>query len=155
MLSLLLVMFSPYSSFGQHNTLTAGKNILSGNLMGSSSVLGANYQRIIRNAVGIEFGIGLIGLGTGLTIYPKKLERSKFSFYTGIRLTSLVLVDVGGGTLGYIPFGFTLISEDRFVLGFDIGPARAKWITSSFVGNTSETSYFYCGFGNLKIGYSF
>jgi len=94
-------------------------------------------------------------VGTGLTIYPRKLQNSKFCFYTGLKLNSVVLVDVGGGTLAYIPFGVTFISENNIVFGFDIGPARAKWTTSSFGGNTSETTYFYCGFGNLKIGILF
>jgi len=131
------------------------KNIFSGNIMGTSSAIGISYQRIIANTASIEFGLGLFGVGTGVTIYPRKILNSKYCFYTGLKLNSVVLVDVGGGTLAYIPFGVTFISENNIVFGFDIGPARAKWTTSSFGGNTSETTYFYCGFGNLKIGILF
>ena len=123
--------------------------------MGAPSVLGISYQRIVGNKVAIELGVGLIGIGTGLTVYPKSIPELGWCFYTGIKLNSAVLVDMGGGTIAYIPFGVTLFSKNNIVFGFDIGPARAKWTSSSFGGSTSETSYYYCGFGNLKIGYRF
>jgi hypothetical protein len=153
---ILVLIFIPFNSLGQDTgTNPTEKNIFSGNIMGTSSALGISYQRIIANRASIEFGVGLFGVGTGLTIYPAKIQNSKICFYTGLKLNSAVLVDVGGGTVAYIPFGATFISENNIVFGFDVGPARAKWTTSSFGGNTSETSYFYCGFGNLKIGILF
>lgn len=153
---ILVLIFIPFNSLGQEaGTNPIEKNIFSGNIMGTSSAIGISYQRIIANSVAIEFGIGLFGVGTGLTIYPGEIQNSKFCFYTGLKLNSAVLVDVGGGTVAYIPFGATFVSENNIVFGFDVGPARAKWTTSSFGGLTSETSYFYCGFGNLKIGILF
>ena len=68
------------------------KNIFSGNIMGTSSILGISYQRFLGKKVALEFGVGLIGIGTGLTIYPKGLTTSGTRFYTGIKLNSFVLV---------------------------------------------------------------
>ncbi len=136
-----------------HKAIGLERNIFSGNLGGTSSLIGINYQRFIGNKMAIELGIGLIGIGAGMTIYPKGLVQKGTRFYTGIKFNSVVLVDVGGGTVAYIPFGVTFFSAP-YIIGFDIGPARGKLISSSFGGQTSETYNFY-GFGNLKIGRRF
>ncbi len=142
-------------SRAQNNTAQdLKKSIFSGNIGGTSSIMGINYQRFVGNKLAFEIGVGLIGVGTGLTIYPKGLAENGARFYTGIKLNSVVLVDVGGGTVAYIPFGITFFSESPFIMGFDIGPARGKLISSSFGGQTSETTHFY-GFGNLRIGMRF
>ena len=142
-------------SRAQNNTAQdLKKSIFSGNIGGTSSIMGINYQRFVGNNLAFEIGVGLIGVGTGLTIYPKGLAENGARFYTGIKLNSVVLVDVGGGTVAYIPFGMTFFSESPFIMGFDIGPARGKLISSSFGGQTSETTHFY-GFGNLRIGMRF
>ena len=130
------------------------RNIFSGNIGGTSSVIGINYQRFIGDKIAIELGIGLIGVGAGMTIYPKGQVKKGTRFYSGIKFNSVVLVDVGGGTVAYIPFGVTFFSDSPFILGFDIGPARGRLISSSFGGQTSDTYNFY-GFGNLKIGKRF
>lgn len=122
--------------------------------MGTSSILGISYQRFLGKKVALEFGVGLIGIGTGLTIYPKGLTTSGTRFYTGIKLNSFVLVDVGGGTAAYIPLGVTFFTENNWIFGFDIGPARGKLVSSNFGGEPSQTTYFY-GFGNLRIGMRF
>ena len=152
---LSFILFTTQVSKAQNNTYrNSKKNIFSGNIGGTSSIIGINYQRFIGNKFTIEFGIGLIGIGTGLTFYPKSLTESGARFYTGIKLNSVVLVDVGGGTVAYIPFGVTFFSDSPLILGFDIGPAYGKLSSSSFGGQASETTYFY-GFGNLKIGVRF
>ena len=152
---LAFVLLTTQNSTAQNNKVgDFKKNIFSGNIGGTSSIIGINYQRFIGNNLAIEFGLGLIGIGTGLTIYPKGLAENRARFYTGIKLNSVVLVDVGGGTVVYIPFGMTFFSESPFIMGFDIGPARGKLISSSFGGQTSETTHFY-GFGNLRIGMRF
>ena len=66
----------------------------------------------------IELGIGLIGIGAGMTIYPSGLVQKGTRFYTGIKFNSVVLVDVGGGTVAYIPFGVTFFSNSPFIFGF-------------------------------------
>ena len=152
---LAFILLTAQVSKAQSNTSQdSKKNIVSGNIGGASSIIGINYQRFIGNKFAIEFGLGLIGIGTGLTIYPKGLTDNGARFYTGIKLNSVVLVDVGGGTVGYVPFGITFFSESPFIIGFDIGPAYGKLSSSSFGGQASETTYFY-GFGNLKIGVRF
>ena len=150
----IIILTNSFYQAQNNTTRDLKKNIFSGNIGGTSSILGINYQRFIGNNLAIEFGLGLIGIGTGLTIYPKGLTDNGARFYTGIKLNSIALVDVGGGTVTYVPFGITFFSESPFIIGFDIGPAYGKLTSSSFGGQTSETTYFY-GFGNLKIGVRF
>ena len=150
----IIILTNSFSQAQNNTTRDLKKNIFSGNIGGTSSILGINYQRFIGNNLAIEFGFGLIGIGTGLTIYPKGLTDNGARFYTGIKLNSIALVDVGGGSVTYLPFGITFFSESPFIIGFDIGPAYGKLTSSSFGGQTSETTYFY-GFGNLKIGVRF
>ena len=150
----IIILTNSFYQAQNNTTRDLKKNIFSGNIGGTSSILGINYQRFIGNNLAIEFGFGLIGIGTGLTIYPKGLTDNGARFYTGIKLNSIALVDVGGGTVTYLPFGITFFSESPFIIGFDIGPAYGKLTSSSFGGQTSETTYFY-GFGNLKIGVRF
>ena len=152
---LAFVLLSVQNSIAQNNKeRDLKKNIFSGNIGGTSSIIGINYQRFIGNNLAIEFGLGLIGIGTGLTIYPKGVTGNGTRFYTGLKLSTVVLVDVGGGTVTYLPFGMTFFSDTPLIIGFDIGPAYGKLISSSFGGQTSETTNFY-GFGNLKIGVRF
>jgi len=150
----IIILTNSFYQAQNNTTRDLKKNIFSGNIGGTSSILGINYQRFVGNNLAIEFGLGLIGIGTGLTIYPKGLTDNGARFYTGIKLNSIALVDVGGGTVTYLPFGITFFSESPFIIGFDIGPAYGKLTSSSFGGQTSETTYFY-GFGNLKIGVRF
>lgn len=150
----IFILSNELSIAQNHKAKELERNIFSGNLGGTSSLIGINYQRFIGNKMAIELGIGLIGIGAGMTIYPKGLVQKGTRFYTGIKFNSVVLVDVGGGTVAYIPFGVTFFSDSPFIFGFDIGPARGKLISSSFGGQTSETYNFY-GFGNLKIGRRF
>jgi len=150
----IIILTNSFYQAQNNTTRDLKKNIFSGNIGGTSSILGINYQRFVGNNLAIEFGLGLIGIGTGLTIYPKGLTDNGARFYTGIKLNSIALVDVGGGTVTYVPFGITFFSESPFIIGFDIGPAYGKLTSSSFGGQTSETTYFY-GFGNLKIGVRF
>ena len=150
----IIILTNSFYQAQNNTTRDLKKNIFSGNIGGTSSILGINHQRFIGNNLAIEFGLGLIGIGTGLTIYPKGLTDNGARFYTGIKLNSIALVDVGGGTVTYVPFGITFFSESPFIIGFDIGPAYGKLTSSSFGGQTSETTYFY-GFGNLKIGVRF
>ena len=150
----IIILTNSFYQAQNNTTRDLKKNIFSGNIGGTSSILGINYQRFVGNNLAIEFGLGLIGIGTGLTIYPKGLTDNGARFYTGIKLNSIALVDVGGGSVTYLPFGTTFFSESPFIIGFDIGPAYGKLTSSSFGGQTSETTYFY-GFGNLKIGVRF
>jgi len=130
------------------------KNSISGNIFGTSSIAGITYERIISKNIILEAGVGLIGIGAGVSYYPFAIEKSKLCPYLGAKVSTLVVVDVGGGAIGYIPFGLTLFSKHMLNYGLDIGPAYGKWQESDFEGNdgSASTIYFY---GNLKIGLRF
>lgn len=133
------------------------ENSFSGNFFGTSSVIGVSYERIISDKIILEGGIGLVGIGAGFSYYPFNIKKSKFCPYTGIKISSLVLVDIGGGSIVYMPLGLTLFTKNRVNVGMDIGPAYGKWNEANgrpFQDKepTSTTLYFY---GNLKIGFRF
>tara|TARA_Y100001933_G_C18845771_1_gene499578 strand:- start:400 stop:867 length:468 start_codon:yes stop_codon:yes gene_type:complete len=148
----VFVLFINVSIFVNGQNEKVEKNSFSLNVMGCSSLGGITYDRNIGNYFHTEIGIGLIGVGAGLTCYPIKIKESKFCPYFGLKLSSLALVDVGGGTVAYIPLGFTYFSPYKINIGFDIGPARGKWKESSFGNTNPQINYFYI-YGNIKIGF--
>ena len=148
----ILVLFIGLSIYVNGQTENVEKNAFSLNVMGCSSLGGVTYDRNIGNCFHMEIGIGLVGIGAGLTCYPFKIKESKFCPYSGIKLSSIALVDVGGGTVAYVPFGGTYFSPYKINISFDIGPARGKWQESSFGNANPQTNYFYI-YGNIKIGF--
>ena len=148
----VFVLFSVLTIYVNGQSENLEKNAFSLNVMGCSSLGGITYDLNIGERFHLELGIGLIGIGSGLTCYPFKIKESKYCPYFGLKLSSLALVDVGGGTVAYIPFGFTYFSPYKINIGFDIGPARGKWQESSFGNTNPESNYFYI-YGNIKIGF--
>lgn len=134
------------------------KHSVSINILGSSALAGITYESILSNRIIFEFGVGIAGVGAGLTFYPFKIKESNFCPYTGVKFSSVVLLDVGGGYGGYIPIGVTLFSINHFNIGFDFGPAIGKWRdlerldfedNSNIVNDNTKNIYVY---GNVKIG---
>ena len=146
---LFILFFFPILGFSQVH-----QNIISGNILGTSSAIGLSYERIVRDNLSLELGIGLIGIGAGATVYPWKIQTSSLCFYTGFKVSSFVLVDVGGGTVAYVPFGASFFSPANWMIGLDVGPANGKLVSSSFGGATSETTRFYI-YGNFRLGFRF
>ena len=69
---IIIFLFINELSIAQnHKAKELERNIFSGNLGGTSSLIGINYQRFIGDKVAIELGIGLIGVGAGMTFYLK------------------------------------------------------------------------------------
>jgi hypothetical protein len=143
---LFILFFFPTLGFSQDH-----QNIISGNILGSSSAIGLSYERIVSDNLSLELGIGLIGIGAGATVYPWKIQTSSLCFYTGFKVSSFVLVDVGGGTVAY---GVSFFSPANWMIGLDVGPANGKLVSSSFGGATSETTRFYI-YGNFRLGFRF
>ena len=148
----VFVFFSGLAIYVNGQTEKVEKNAFSLNVMGCSSLGGMTYDLNMGKRFHLELGLGLIGIGSGLTCYPFKIKESKYCPYFGLKLSSLALVDVGGGTVAYVPFGFTYFSPYKINIGFDIGPARGKWQESSFGNTNPQTNYFYI-YGNIKIGF--
>jgi len=103
------------------------KNSLSGNALGICALAGVSYERVFFDHLAAEIGVGLMGIGGGLTYYPIKAELGKIRPYSGIKSTFMALVDVGGGSIVYVPFGATYFSKWGFNFGLDLGPAFGSW----------------------------
>lgn len=153
LLSAIVVIFS-FTLNAQSNETEIQKNSFSVNILGPSSVVGITYERIVKNSIILEVGVGLIGVGAGISFYPFNIKASKLSPYVGAKFSTAVLVDVGGGYVGYIPLGVTFFSKHKINIGLDIGPAYGQLSESGFAENeeTETTIYLY---GNLKIGLRF
>ena len=150
---LLILIFLPIFLFGQGFE----KNSISGNILGSSSILGITYERTLSNHIIIEFGVGMVGIGVGLNYYISQIKTEAWCPYVGLKCSTLILVDMGGGILTYIPFGVTFFTSSKLKLniGADIGPSYAKWISSDFMEFESTETKTFSLHGNMKIGIRF
>jgi len=146
--------------FSQSLTVNAiEKNSISGNILGTGSYIGLSYERLIFQHINLEFGLGLIGYGTGITYYPNKIETATIRPYTGIKFTSHAIVDGEHKSVYYIPFGITLFTDVRLNLGFDFGPAYVIHHSPGYMPSLEELNkYPYNNisvFGNFKLGIRF
>ena len=150
---LLILIFLPIFLFGQG----LDKNSISGNILGSSSILGITYERYLSDRIIVEFGVGMVGIGTGFNYYISQIKTESWCPYVGLKYSTLILVDMGGGILTYIPFGVTFFTSSRLKLniGADIGPSYAKWISSDFMEFESTETKTFLLHGNIKIGIRF
>lgn len=137
------------------------KNSISTNIFGCSPLVGITYERYLSRKFIYEIGIGILGVGTGITFYPFDIKNSEFCFYTGAKFSAVSLLMVGGAYGGYIPFGVTFFSKYRFNIGLDIGPALGKWERGGRPDPEADPNINYDNskninvYGNLKISYRF
>ena len=61
------------------------KHSVSGNILGSSSLIGITYERVLSKKIIFEVGIGIAGVGTGMTFYPFNIKNSEICPYTGMK----------------------------------------------------------------------
>lgn len=121
--SLIIFLFSVSKTPAQE----LPKNSISVNAFGVCALAGVSYERIFIERIGFEVGVGLMGIGGGLTFYPLKTKLGNLCPYSGIKSTYMVLPDVGSGAIGYIPIGITYFSNWGINLGLDLGPAFGNW----------------------------
>lgn len=130
--------------------LRSGKS-LSLNALGAASLVGVTYDKIINEHFAWEVGIGVAGVGAGLSYYPKKMRVTKFCPYVGVKLNTIALVDAGGGYGGYVPMGVTFFEASRFNFGIDVGPGYAHTDFHERHSPKTQKNRFIV-FGNLKVG---
>jgi len=157
--SIILLIFSVYA-----NAQKAGeedgqieRNSLSGNILGAGPLIGITYERVLSDNFMGEVGIGLVGIGTGITYYPFRIKVAKLCPYTGLKFAAFAIVDWGGNSTGYIPFGLTFFLKRGLNLGFDFGPAVHTYNPADFPPDRRDDPVrtFYGAFGNLKLGVRF
>ena len=148
---LLVSIFSNYSQQAPSKGYLKKGSSISLNLLGTASIAGITYDRIVSETVSYEVGLGVAGIGAGISYYPKKMNYNQYCPYVGLKVNSIALVDVGKAYGGYIPFGCTYFTASKFNIGFDLGPAYARihQIDSDFL-NTTQNRWLL--FGNLKVG---
>jgi hypothetical protein len=135
------------------------KRSLSANLMGSSSLFGITFDKVLSDRFIWELGLGYVGIGTGITCYPFEIKKSSFCPYTGVKVSFLVLPEVLGAYGGYIPLGVTYFSGHRINIGIDIGPALGEWAEGGGPPAEYDENAEYNRthkirvYGNLKIGF--
>ena len=146
-----------YAQEVESNTSRIEKSSFSANIMGSSSLGGITFDKIITDKVIWEIGIGYVGIGTGVTYYPFNIQKSKVCPYTGLKFSLLVLPEVAMASWAYIPLGVTFFSKQRINIGFDVGPALGKMEDVSRPEENWESSLLRDSkiriFGNLKVGF--
>lgn len=152
----LVLLLSLQLSHGQSGEIAQPleKNVINGNLLGTSSLIGLSFERFVSAHTTIEFGLGLIGIGAGFSYYLAEPQENKVCIYLGAKVSTGVLVDVGGGYVGYLPIGLNYFSKFGVNLGVDVGPAYGVLHESDFDGQMGSTRVLPL-YGNLRLGYRF
>lgn len=163
LLSVLLGIFITYNIEAQTEKTPENKikkNTISANFLGTATYLGITYERLITQRLSLEVGLGLVGIGAGITIYtPKNLGNQKFNPYLGLKTTYNTKLSGGEKLITYIPVGVTYFPNNFLAFSIDIGPAY--WIYYSphgKVGPEASDRYPYSEvniFGNVKAGFRF
>jgi len=136
------------------------KNSISANILGTGSYLGFSYERLIKDKVSLEVGLGLIGYGMGVTLYPlKKVENNQLNPFIGVKYTNHAIVDGENKSATYIPLGLTYFSKSRLNFSLDLGPSYFRHKSPGYAPTQEELEkYPFTSFGlwgNLKIGFRF
>ena len=133
------------------------RSSFSANIMGSSSLGGITFDKVISDKFIWEIGLGYVGLGTGLTYYPFNIQKTNICPYTGLKFSFLGLPEVVVAYWGYIPIGVTYFPKQRINIGIDVGPALGRMENASDPEENWESSLFRDRkiriFGNLKVGF--
>jgi hypothetical protein len=135
------------------------KSSFSANFMGSSSLFGITFDKVLSEKLIWEIGFGYVGIGTGITYYPFEINKSSFCPYFGLKVSFLVLPEVIAAYGGYIPIGVTYFSKHRINIGIDIGPALGELAEgggppAEYDENSSNNRIHKINvYGNLKIGF--
>ena len=135
------------------------RNSLSGNILGTGSYVGLTYERVIGNRTIAEIGLGLIGVGAGVSVYIRKLESNILSPYIGLKFTTRAMVDLPLVRTFYLPLGLTFFSKHNLNIGFDIGPSYDTYLTPGYTHDPNERARYpfsaFGVFGNVKVGIAF
>jgi len=136
------------------------KNSVSANILGTGSYVGISYERLLFQRVIAEVGIGVIGYGIGVTVYPiKKVKAGQFNPFIGLKFTDHAIVDGENKSATYLPIGVTYFSKNSVNFSVDIGPSSFYHKSPGYNPTQDELDkYPFSDFGvwgNLKIGYRF
>jgi len=141
----------------ESNTFRIEKSSFSANIMGSSSLFGITFDKVLSDKFIWEIGFGYVGIGTGLTYYPFNIKKSKPCPYTGMKFSVLGLPEVVVAYWGYIPLGVTFFSNQRINIGIDAGPALGKIEAGGPPEERVDNSIFSDRkiriFGNIKVSF--
>jgi hypothetical protein len=141
------------------------QNVGSITLLGTSGIIGVSYERMFHNRLSLEVGIGILGYGIGLSVYPlQKTLYKELNWFTGFRFTYMGMIDAESRGISYIPFGATWFGPSGITIAVDLGPGLH---TYRFVGETPANGqppekprrkYPYSEiniWGSLKVGMRF
>jgi hypothetical protein len=129
-------------------------NAISFSYLGTSALFGGTYERLIEQKYSLEFGVGLFGVGMGLTYLPPKLNFGRFHPYYGIKQVRFAVPTGFDSYVAYIPLGLNLVTKRNFQYSIDVGPCYwREYNVPRFTDNYRPHRLFV--FGNFKIGYRF
>jgi len=155
-LVLIVLLITKNQSFAQSEQVK--KNSISFNLLGNSTYAGFGYERIFKDRIRAEVGVGIVGAGLGFSYHPfAKIEKGAFSPYIGLK--NVYVRFISEYNLLYAPIGVSYFFKNNWSTGLDVGPAYRK-IYSPW-GKVTEEEYElypkseFSLFGNLKLSYHF
>jgi hypothetical protein len=143
--------------FCQNNgELPIRKNAFSLNIAGITPLVGFSYERLIKQKVCLETGLGLFSYGFGISYLPPKISRGQLHPYLGLKFSAFALPDVGNHKYFYLPLGVNYITAYQMQIGFDIGPSIDRHLGGEYGVFNKVFPYNSVGvYGNVKIGLRF
>lgn len=99
------------------------KNFINANLLGPFPFVAVSYERIIRNNLGLEAGIGTVGTGGGIRFYPVGIKPKKAILHLGLS-GFYVFGDwpIWTRGYGYGAIGVSVFGAWGFRFSADLGP---------------------------------
>jgi hypothetical protein len=115
-------------------------NQLSIGFLGTSPILGVNYEQMFNARMGLEIGVGNLGGGVGMKYHFTNPLKRKFNFYSGLGCSYFY----DRLSIFYLPTGISFIGKRHFQTSLEVSPAFVYDITPGM------SVYF-----SLKFGYRF
>jgi hypothetical protein len=118
-----LIIFNLNETFAiSEDSINVPRSSMAFNLMPFANFRGITYEGLIAQRFNIEAGVGLIGVGGGLSYYLQKPKFKKISPYLGFKSYLTTMIHARTQVVSYVPLGATFLNEYLF-LSLDFGPA--------------------------------
>lgn len=157
LLILMLWQTGLYSQTTDNGTSKVKKNTISLSLLGTSTFAGITYNRLLNPRLNFELGLGVIGLGGGITYYFDNIMMSRTNYYLGVKSTYHTAI-IDTRLVTYLPFGMTYINKKNITFEIDGGPAilthyHEDSIFGDLLNKGSNTNIGI--YGSFKVGLRF
>lgn len=135
------------------------KNGISLGVLGTATYSGISYDRILNENVRFEIGLGVLGIGGGISYHLNQIDHKNPSYYTGVKITYNTMILDESRFIIYAPIGIFIPVKSNFFISADIGPALFRYLDDNILSIFEDPDkYPYNEFGiygGINIGWRF